>query len=61
MQLRSGNSTRKIADSLGMSQSSVAHLRREISGDIEKQRGGCLKFLGEQNKHLGVLLGWMHG
>ena len=36
VQLRSGVSTRKVADSLGMNQSSVAHLRMEISGEIEK-------------------------
>jgi transposase len=56
VQLRSGVSTRKVADSLGMSQSSVAHLRREISGEIEKQRGGRPKVLGEQEKRLGVHL-----
>ncbi|XP_073386183.1 uncharacterized protein [Physcomitrium patens] len=54
--LRSGVSTRKVADSLGMSQSSVAHLRREISGKMEKQRGGRPKVLGEQEKRLGVYL-----
>ncbi|XP_073392457.1 uncharacterized protein [Physcomitrium patens] len=56
VQLRSGVSTRKVADSLRMSQSSVAHLRREISGEIEKQRGGRPKVLGEQEKRLGVHL-----
>lgn len=56
VQLRSGVSTRKVADSLGMSQSSVVHLRREISGEIEKQRGGRPKVLGEQEKRLGVHL-----
>jgi len=30
-----------------MSRSSVAHLRREISGEIEKERGGPPKVLGE--------------
>jgi hypothetical protein len=38
-----------------MSQSEVAHLR-EISGEIEKQRGGRPKLLGEQEKRLGVHL-----
>nr|XP_024358235.1 uncharacterized protein LOC112273549 [Physcomitrium patens] len=56
VQLRSGVSTRKVADSLRMSQSSVAHLRKEISGEIEKQRGGRPKVLGEQEKRLGVHL-----
>ncbi|XP_073394419.1 uncharacterized protein [Physcomitrium patens] len=56
VQLRSGVSTRKVADSLGMNQSSVAHLRREISGEIEKQRRGRPKVLGEQEKQLGVHL-----
>ena len=56
VQLRSGVSTRKVADSLGMSQSSVAHLRREISGEIEKQIGGRPKVSGEQEKRLGVHL-----
>lgn len=56
VQLRSGVSTRKVADSLGMSQSLVAHLRKEISGEIEKQRGGRPKVLGEQEKRLGVHL-----
>ena len=51
-----GVSTRKFADSLGMSQSSVAHMRREISGEIEKQRGERSKILGEQEKRLGVHL-----
>ena len=49
VRLRSGDSTRKVADSLGMSHSSIAHLRREISGEIEKQRGGRPKVLGEQS------------
>ena len=56
VQLRSGVSIRKVGDLLGMSQSSVAHLRREISGEIEKQRRGRPKVLGEQKKWLGVHL-----
>lgn len=56
VQVRSGVSTRKVADSLGMSQPSVAHLRREISGEIKKQRGGRPKVLREQEKRLGVHL-----
>jgi len=56
VQLRSGVSLRKVVDSLGMSQSSVAHLRREISSEIEKQRRGRPKVLGEQEKRLGVHL-----
>ncbi|XP_024391420.1 uncharacterized protein [Physcomitrium patens] len=56
VQLRSGVSTRKVVDSLGMNQTSVAHLRREISSEIEKQRGGRPKVLGEQKKRLGVHL-----
>lgn len=39
-----------------MSQSSIAHLRREISSEIEKQRGGRPKVLGGQEKRLGVHL-----
>ena len=56
VQLRSGVSTRKVAYSLGMSRSSIAHMRREINGETEKQRGGRSKVLGERGKRLGVHL-----
>ena len=39
-----------------MRQSSVAHLRKEISGEVENQRGGRPKILREQEKRLGVHL-----
>ena len=44
-QLRNGVSTRKVADAVGMSQSWVVHLRREIAGELEKQRGGRPRLL----------------
>ena len=39
-QLRNGVSTRKVATSMGMSQSSVAHLRKDVGEVTERQRGG---------------------
>lgn len=56
MQLRRGLSTRAVAKLLGMSQSSVAHLRKEISSELEKQKGGRPRVLGEQEKRFGVHL-----
>jgi len=56
VQLKSGVSARNVADSFGMSLSSIAHMRGEIIGEIEKQRGGRPKVLGEQEKQLGVHL-----
>ena len=45
VQLRSGVSNRKVTALVGMSQSSVAHLRKDVGGEIERQRGGCAKLL----------------
>ena len=39
-QLRNGNSTQKVADAIGMSQSWVVRLRKEIPGELERQKGG---------------------
>ena len=38
VQLRSGLSTCKVAALVGMSQSSVAHLRKDVGVRIERQR-----------------------
>ena len=54
VQLKSGVLQEKFVDSLGMSHSLVAHMRREIIGEIEKQKGRRPKVLGEQEKLLGV-------
>jgi hypothetical protein len=37
VQLKSGVSTRKVAALVGMSQSSVVHLRKDICDEIERQ------------------------
>ena len=39
-QLWNGNSTQKVADAIGISQSWVLRLRKEIAGEIERQKGG---------------------
>ena len=39
-QLRNGNSTRKVADAVGMSQSWVVRLRKEMVGELERQKRG---------------------
>ena len=63
-QLRNGNLTRKVADAIGMSQSWVVRLRKEIARELERQKGGrprhliarerwrCVTLLTEG--HLGV-------
>ena len=38
-QLWNGNSTRKFPDAIGMSQSWVVRLRKEIVGELERQKG----------------------
>lgn len=45
VQLRNGVPTHKIAVVVGMSQSFVTHLRKDIAGEIERQRGGVQSFL----------------
>ena len=45
VQLRSGLSTRKVVVVVGMSQSSVAHLRKDVGGEIERRRRGHPKLL----------------
>ena len=42
MQLRSGLFILKVAALVGMSQSYVAHMRKDIGGELERRRGGCL-------------------
>jgi len=44
-QLQSGNYTWKVVALVGMTQSWVAHMRKEIVGEVEKQRGGCPRHL----------------
>ena len=39
-QLWNGNSTQKVADAIGMNQSWVVRLRKEIAGDLERQKRG---------------------
>jgi hypothetical protein len=56
MLLRSGVSTCKVATLVGMSQFSVAHLRKDVRGEIERQRGGCPKLLADQEKRRCVTL-----
>ena len=50
VQLRSGASTRKVATLVGMSQSLVVHLRKDVGGEIEKQRRRRPKLLVDQEK-----------
>ena len=62
VQLRRDVSTRKVAAWVGMSQYSVAHLRKDVGGEIERQRGGCPKLLADREKRLCVTLvtkGWL--
>ena len=56
VQLRSGVSTRKVAALVGMSQSFVAHLRKDVREEIEKQRGGRPKLLTDREKRRCVTL-----
>ena len=48
VQLRSGVSPRKVVALVGMSQSTLAHLRKDIRGKIEGQRGGRPKLLTDR-------------
>ena len=50
VQLRSGVSTRKVAALVGMNQSSIAHLRKDVGGKIERQRGGRPMLLVDREK-----------
>lgn len=56
VQLQSGRSIQKVAASVGMSQSWVAHLRKEIVGEVEKQRGGRPRHLSARERRRCVTL-----
>ena len=45
VQLRRSVSTCNVAASAGMSHSFVAHMRKDVGGKIERQRGGRPKLL----------------
>ena len=57
VQLRSGVRTRKVATLVGMSQFFVAHMRKDVGGEIERQRGGCPKLIIDCEKRHCVTLG----
>ena len=62
VQLRSSVSTRKVAALVGMNQSSVARPRKDIGGEIERQRGGRPKLLAGREKMRCITLvtkGWL--
>jgi hypothetical protein len=62
VQLRSNTSTRKFVVLMGMSQSFVAHMRKDVGGKIEGQRGGCRKLLANRENRRRVTLateGWL--
>ena len=50
VQLKKSVSTRKIASLVGMSQSFVAHMRKDVGGEIESQRGAHPKCLVGREK-----------
>jgi len=50
VQLRSDVSTRKVLTLVGMSQSHVAHMRKNVGGGIGRQRGGHPNLLAYQEK-----------
>ena len=54
--LRSGNSTRKVANVMRMNQLWVAHLKRKIAKELEMQRGGCLRILTRRERRRCVTL-----
>ena len=56
MPLRSGVSTCKFVALVGMSQSFDAKPRKDVGGEIERQRGGRPKFLADQEKRHFVTL-----
>ena len=56
MQLRNGVSTCNVAVLVGMSQSFVAHLRKDVEGEIERQRKRCPKLLANREKRCCVTL-----
>ena len=55
VQLRSSVSTHKVVALVGMSQS-IAHLRKDVGGENERQRGGHPKLLANQQKRHCVIL-----
>ena len=57
VQLRSGVSTHKIVTSVGMSQSFVANVRKDVGGKIERQRRWRPRLLATQEKRCCVTLG----
>ena len=56
MQLKSSVFTRTVVALVGMSQSFVARLRKDVGGEIERQRGGHLELLANQEKRRCVTL-----
>ena len=56
VQLRSGVSTHNVATLVGISQSSKAHMRKDLR-NIQRQRGGCPKLLADLEKRHCVALG----
>jgi len=56
VQLRNYVFTRKAAALVGMSQSSVAHLRKDVGKVIERQKGGRPKLLTNREKRHCVTL-----
>ena len=62
VQLRSDVSTHKVVTIVGMSQSSIVHMRKDIRGEIERQRRGRPKLLANREKRHCVTLvtqGWL--
>ena len=55
-QLQNGNSTRKVADAIGMSQSWVVRLRKEIAGELERQKGWHPRHLTARERRTCVTL-----
>ena len=59
---RSNDFARKVAALVGMSQFSIAHLRKDVGAEIKRQRGGHPKLLVDWDKKLCVTLvieGWL--
>ena len=62
VQLWSGVSTHKVAALLGMSQSLLAHLKKDVMDEMERQKGGRPKRLVDREKMSYVTLvteGWL--
>ena len=55
-QLRNGNSTQKIMDAIGMSQSWVVRLRKKIARELERQKGGLPRHLTVRERRRCVTL-----